>query len=103
MNDPATVRTTTGNGKSARTVARLLLRMQFAGGACLAALWLWTMPHGFPLDHWRCWANSILPVPVLLVCTWSLWMLWQRREPRLQSVQLAVATFLTVALVTGSD
>ncbi|MEM7167305.1 MAG: hypothetical protein AAF581_17725, partial [Planctomycetota bacterium] len=33
--------------------------------------------------------------------TWSLWMLWQRREPRLQSVQLAVATFLTVALVTG--
>lgn len=87
------------NGVQWRVVAAI------AGHLLGAGAWWFGMPQGFPIGHPRWWANSVLPVVVVVGCGVVLWRCIVRRRVGIPEVGIVgaalAAMWLAAAVVTA--
>ncbi len=49
--------------------------------AAAAAMW-WLMPRGFPIEHWRFWSNTVVPLAMMAVAASGLIAIWRGWDQR---------------------
>ncbi|MBI3465731.1 MAG: hypothetical protein HY000_22165 [Planctomycetes bacterium] len=69
--------------------------------AILAAIWIWVMPGGFPVDHLRFWANRAAPVALMLVAGLGWFALWKGQAQLYLPIVLAVPVGWTSGAISA--